>query len=398
MRNNRIFLGVVILALVSILTWVSYLALFTPASAVADAARANLTAHDKPIPQPATLFASFAQPFADYAERQRSQDDKTDPLRSQRINSDLNLHRLNFVIYVFGDTYEPSPTTSVVTQTGSYTIVSLDTQSGQYNKVTISRDFDSPEVALRKTGAVSTINPSTRIGEAFQVGGFAFSRTVIENATGLSADFQLNLPDTLIARLVDTLGGVDIEIPQDIALYEFYVGGKAYAARDFPVGRWHLDGLTALGYAKAMPKGEYTMDTERVLRSQVVMEAALAKLRQELTSIDAVSLAPKLFNLATEKENLAGLETDFDAPALVVAGVDHLKENFFPALFKHGSNLGLPSAGKGVYVSAEYQGGGGGVRIPPGDMLIPIDGDPSGDLLSGYWKSVREFIRGELTQ
>jgi hypothetical protein len=181
-------------------------------------------------------------------------------------------------------------------------------------------------------------------------------------------------------------------------LYEFYVDGKAFAARDFPAGRWHLDGLTALGYAKAMPQGDYSMDTERVLRSQAVMDAVVAKLKQELNSLGAIALVPRLFNLITQKENLAGIDADFDLHRLVGEGIDQVKGNLILTLAKHGLNLGLPGSGQGLYIAAEYQGGGGGVRIPPGDMLIPLDGNPQGDPVKDYWRSVREFIRGKLVQ
>lgn len=395
--SQKLFLGAALVGLVSILPWVAAQSLSAPGTADANRSRASEASLENSFAQSGTLFAAFARPFAEHAEVERRQSEKEDSASSRRIDNGLNAQRINFVIYVFGDTYEPSPARSVVTTTGSYTIISLDAKSGRYNTITISRDFDSPEVALRKTGDPSTINPSTRIGEAYTVGGFYFSKSVIEDATGLSADFQISIPDRLVAKIVDTLGGIDIEIPDDISLYEFYVDGREFAARDFPKGRWHLDGLTALGYAKAMPKGEYTMDTERVLRSQAVMEAAVAQLHQELNSVSAITLAPKLFNLATDN-SLTGVQSDFDLKQLLEAGLGHAEQEFIPALFSHGWSLGLPSAGEGLYISAEYQGGGGGVRIPPGDMLIPIDGDPRGDAVKDYWKSVREFIRGKLLQ
>lgn len=350
------------------------------------------------LAQPSTLFAFAMEPLQRLALDRRTQREKSDALWSARVDPELNQDRINFVIYISGDSYEPSPTQNQVTQTGSYTIVSINPRNGQYAKITLSRDFDSPEVARQKTGDASTINPSTRIGEAFGVGGFDFARLVIEDATGLSADFALNVPDTFISKLIDTLGGVDVEVPLDIALYEFYVDGQQFAARDFPAGRWHLDGTTALGYAKAMPQGEYSQDTERVLRSQAVMDAVLAQLHQESSSTGAILLIPKLLDFISKEKNLAAIETDFDPKYISSVSLDHVKRNLLPALWKHGFDLGIPKPGQGLYVAPEYQGGGGGWRIPPGDMVIPIDGDPSGDLVKDYWKSTREFIRGKLIQ
>jgi len=348
--------------------------------------------------QPKTLFGSFIEPFRQLAQERRAQRERSDAQWSARADPELNRDRINFVIYIFGDNYEPSSMQNEVTQTGSYTIVSINVKTGQYDKITLSRDFDSPEVARRKTGDAATINPSTRIGEAFDAGGFDFARLVIEDATGLSADFQLNVPDTFISDMIDTLGGVDVEIPEDIGLYEFYVNGKQFAARDFPAGQWHLDGITALGYAKAMPKGDYTMDTERVLRSQAVLDAAFAKLRQELNSFGAITLVPKLFELVTQEKNLAAIETDFDLKHIFNLGLSQAARNFLLALVMHGFDLGIPKSGQGLYVGAEYQGGGGGWRIPPGDMLISIDGNVNGDPVKDYWIAVREFIRGKLIQ
>lgn len=385
--GRKIFAAIIIFFLLAALAWNASASSSGPVSPGASL--------ENSFVQPGSIFASALSPFARLAQIRRIERSKADAPWSQRVDPALNADRINFVIYLYGETYEPSPLRSEVTQTGSFTLVSLNLKSSLYNKITISRDFDSPEVARIKTGDPTVMNPSTRIGEAMEVGGFDLSRMVIENATGLSADFQFKVPDTLVVRLIDLLGGVDVEVPADIGLYEFYIDDRAFPARNYVAACWHMDGLTALGYAKAMPKGEYTMDTERVLRSQAVLDAALVRLRQNFNSTEAMMLVPKLMVL-TLQGKLSGVETDFDRMKLVESSLNQIARNFVYAFAHYGFDLGFPHPAEGLYAGAEYQGGGGGWRIPPGDMLIPIDGDPREDLVKDYWRSVREFIRSKL--
>jgi LCP family protein required for cell wall assembly len=102
----------------------------------------------------------------------------------------------------------------------------------------------------------------------------------------LKADLKLNFGITIdhyvildfegVELLVDALGGVDVDIPPDLAVPAWYYSDDDIHAVwvEVPPGLNHLDGYHAVAFGRHR---EYDSDLKRVKRQQLVLQAALNK-------------------------------------------------------------------------------------------------------------------------
>ena len=75
--------------------------------------------------------------------------------------------------------------------------------------------------------------------------------------------------------IVDAIGGIDIEVPEAVYNAEYmFVPGEPVGVLDVPVGVQHLDGRTALGYARSRAQGN---DFDRMGRQRCVLQAIAAQ-------------------------------------------------------------------------------------------------------------------------
>lgn len=83
---------------------------------------------------------------------------------------------------------------------------------------------------------------------------------------------------TAFVDSVDALGGVDIEVPQDIVDPEYPGPNYSYETFSITQGSHHLDGETALKYARSR---HTTSDFDRAARQQQLLQALAEKARAE---------------------------------------------------------------------------------------------------------------------
>jgi LCP family protein required for cell wall assembly len=94
--------------------------------------------------------------------------------------------------------------------------------------------------------------------------------------------------------VVDAIGGIDIEVP--VAVYAdaySYAPGEAETVLDIPAGLQHLDGRTALGYARSRAQGN---DFDRMSRQRCVLQAIAA----QTDPVTAIREFPTLVDVITE--------------------------------------------------------------------------------------------------
>jgi len=87
--------------------------------------------------------------------------------------------------------------------------------------ISFTHDIRAPEIEreLSKRGVKPT---ALRIDSAYNMGGFKLMRKVIEDATGLSIDFQVTFRDAAIQRLVDNVfDGIQVTAPMAFDVHPF---------------------------------------------------------------------------------------------------------------------------------------------------------------------------------
>ena len=176
----------------------------------------------------------------------------------------------------FTDTYYRPARTDTIMMLG----VNFAAKSA--NLLSIPRDLWVP---LQGFGQITQdrINTAYHYGELYQLpgGGPAALSTILTNDFGLRVDRYVVVDFSAFEKGVDAIGGIDINIPQ--AIHD-----ANYPARDdigtmvidFPAGQMHMDGVTALIYARVRHDSS---DFERMRRQQQVLFAARDKLLSPAT-------------------------------------------------------------------------------------------------------------------
>lgn len=106
---------------------------------------------------------------------------------------------------------------------------------------------------------------------------------------GTQVDHYVAINMQAFARIVDQLGGLDINLP-------YAVDGRAARSTDqdkyFPAGQVHLDGYRTMLLARMRPNG----DLERTRTQNLILEAFAAKLLQPATIPQLPGLVETLYN------------------------------------------------------------------------------------------------------
>jgi LCP family protein required for cell wall assembly len=85
---------------------------------------------------------------------------------------------------------------------------------------------------------------------------------------GIAPDYYIFFEMRYFADAIDQLGGVDVNIPRNLT----------YGQNSFNAGLQHLDGKTALTYARLMPGNEIDNGWDRLERQNIILKALRAKL------------------------------------------------------------------------------------------------------------------------
>jgi LCP family protein required for cell wall assembly len=162
----------------------------------------------------------------------------------------------------------------------SIMVASIDPASHQMSILGIPRDL---WVDLHPPGGGVT---QGRINEAYLVGkkaggdsvdaGARQVETELKDNFGIAIDYYLWLNIPGVEKLVDAIGGIDPEIPPDLAVPSWYYTDDDVTNPhwvSFPPGRQHLTGYNAVAF------GRYRNDSDfyRIKRQQLVVKTAMEK-------------------------------------------------------------------------------------------------------------------------
>ncbi len=110
---------------------------------------------------------------------------------------------------------------------------------------------------------------------------------MVGQITGKDIRMYMLIDFTWFQKLIDTVGGVDIEVPERLYDPEYPTANYGYTVVNIPAGFQHFDGDKALKYSRSR---HTTSDFDRSRRQQLVIQA----LREKMTSLDILSSPTKL--------------------------------------------------------------------------------------------------------
>jgi LCP family protein required for cell wall assembly len=151
------------------------------------------------------------------------------------------------------------------------------------------------------------INTAFMFGEAYHLpgGGPELAMDTAEDVVGVPINYYAVIQFHAFERMIDEIGGVDVEVPQRIRIAP--IDGKS---RYLDPGSHHLDGPDALAFARVR-KGAGD-DFGRAERQQQVAMAVLDRLVQLDMLPTLVRKAPKLY-----QELAAGVQTNLTLEQMV---------------------------------------------------------------------------------
>ena len=140
-----------------------------------------------------------------------------------------------------------------------------------------------------------------KINAAYHNGGMKTLMKTIKQNFGISVDGYVLVNFKSFQKVIDTLGGIDIELAEDEVSYlnrTNYISNYSY--HNLHVGKNHMNGNQALGYARVryVPKDGQYGDFARTLRHRTVMAAIYEKLLDKST-LELIAMVPKLMPLVT---------------------------------------------------------------------------------------------------
>jgi LCP family protein required for cell wall assembly len=173
---------------------------------------------------------------------------------------------------------------------------------------------------------------------------------------------------------VDAVGGVDVDVPEDIVDVEYPGPNYTYETFSITKGSHHLDGATALKYARTR---HTTSDFSRSARQQQIISAVMQKMRETGTIgnlgkvSELLSIVSKNFRTTLSSRELMGL-------AVLGKGVDAKKLANVQLNDQNGLYGSLIQPGGFLYSPPREEFDGASVLLPFSIPAFPVT-----------WKQIR---------
>ncbi len=164
-------------------------------------------------------------------------------------------------------------------------LVSIDPVTKQVGMLPIPRDL---LVTIPGYGD-DKINAAYAYGAQSELTGPGLVRATIEYNFGIPIHYFAEVDFQGFVRIVDTLGGVTVDVPAPIKDDTYPGEGFNYTRLYFPTGLQHMDGRTALRYVRTRHDDN---DFARGARQQQVLEA----LRRQAIQLELITRAAELID------------------------------------------------------------------------------------------------------
>lgn len=198
------------------------------------------------------------------------------------------------------------PGESFISRTDSMMVISIDPENKSASMLSVPRDL---YVTIPGHGN-DRVNTAYVYGSTGNnpAGGAALSMRTLEYNLGIHLNHYILVDFGAVIRGIDTLGGIDLTVPYEINDPKFPDMNYGYDPLYIPSGYQHMDGQTALKYARTR---HVDNDFGRAARQQQVIMAARDK-ALGLGIVDLLSRAPDLYKRVDE-----GIRTDLSLEQIV---------------------------------------------------------------------------------
>jgi LCP family protein required for cell wall assembly len=169
-----------------------------------------------------------------------------------------------------------------------------------------------------------------RINAAYELGGPQTAKQTVSNVLGQPIERYLVIGLQGVRDVVDAVGGVDITVPQAIHDDAYPTDDYGYQVVDIPAGRQHMDGDTALKYARTRHQDS---DFARTARQQqvvvavrnamlnplnwprlpAVVAAISSSIKTDVSPLDAVALGAAMLRSPGDPDHLV-IDTSLATP------------------------------------------------------------------------------------
>ena len=231
--------------------------------------------------------------------------------------------------------------------TDSIMVISLDQETGDVAMLSLPRDLKASPTCTA-TGKINEVYWCNNMEGNNEQAGAEALMTEVGDILGVDFQYYAHLNWGSLVQIVDTLGGIDITLDEDIE--DYYFTGAIFQAGT----TYTINGEQALGLARAR-HGTSNGDFSRGASQQKILIGIKEKIFQKDLSItDLLSLASTLGdNLRTnfsidEMKTLAHLSSSFDFNAMRQISLIE-PEQLVTTGTINGISYVLPSAGVGNY-------------------------------------------------
>ncbi len=138
------------------------------------------------------------------------------------------------------------------------------------------------------------INTAYALGELDGTGGLALARQTVSATLGIPVQHAVLIDFNVFVTLVDAIGGLDVDVPYSIYDPNYPDSGNGYDPFYLPAGRHHLDGATALKYART--RATSGGDFDRTARQRQLVLAARDRILESDMLPALINNAPQLWS------------------------------------------------------------------------------------------------------
>lgn len=167
-------------------------------------------------------------------------------------------------------------------RTDTILLVAINKKTGGTSVVSFPRDLFVTLPGYRQE----------RINVAQPLGGFELTQETFQYNFGFTPDYYLLTNFQGFVSIINSLGGIDIYVPWELYDTCSLPSQDSFGKCSVGPGQVHMDGDTALWYARSRYSSS---DFDRTRRAQDIMKATFYK----LMSLNAIARAPELYNSFT---------------------------------------------------------------------------------------------------
>lgn len=207
------------------------------------------------------------------------------------------------------------PADNGVCRTDSMMLASLDPKTQSGGIVSMPRDLWVPIPDFRE----DRINVAYYYGDLYRFpgGGPGLSKRTVEYNLGRRVHFYVLVDFNGFRRLIDTLGGIDVDVPKTIDDPQYPDENYGYSPLLIPAGRVHMNGELALKYARTrhvdgdfgrmkrqiqvvLAARDKAMRLDMVSKLPTLMQSMWSTVKTDLTPQDVLALAPLAAKVRSE--------------------------------------------------------------------------------------------------